>query len=35
MTETTVMVRFWLLAVILAGLGGGLFYAEWLARAGS
>lgn len=33
--ETTVLVRFWLLAVISAGLGGGLFYAEWLAKTGS
>lgn len=33
--ETTVLVRFWLLAVMSAGLGAGLFYAEWLAKVGS
>ncbi|WP_090482142.1 phospho-N-acetylmuramoyl-pentapeptide-transferase [Nakamurella panacisegetis] len=34
-TETTVLVRFWLLAAISAALGAGLFYGEWLARGGS
>lgn len=33
-TETTVMVRFWLLAAMSAALGAALFYADWLARAG-
>jgi phospho-N-acetylmuramoyl-pentapeptide-transferase len=33
-TETTVMVRFWLLAAMSAALGGGLFYADWLTRVG-
>ncbi|GGM11560.1 phospho-N-acetylmuramoyl-pentapeptide-transferase [Nakamurella endophytica] len=33
-TETTVMVRFWLLAAMSAALGAGLFYADWLARTG-
>lgn len=33
-TETTVMVRFWLLAAISAVLGAGLFYADWLSRTG-
>ncbi len=33
-TETTVMVRFWLLAAMSAALGAGLFYAEWLSRTG-
>ena len=33
-TETTVMVRFWLLAAMSAALGAGLFYAEWLGRTG-
>ena len=32
--ETTVMVRFWLLAAMSAGLGLGLFYAEWLSLTG-
>ncbi|AZI57666.1 phospho-N-acetylmuramoyl-pentapeptide-transferase [Nakamurella antarctica] len=32
--ETTVMVRFWLLAAISAALGLGLFYAEWLSLTG-
>ena len=32
--ETTVMVRFWLLAAMSAALGLGLFYAEWLALTG-
>jgi len=32
--ETTVMVRFWLLAAMSAALGGALFYASWLSRAG-
>ena len=33
-TETTVMVRFWLLAAMSAALGAALFYAEWLTRTG-
>ena len=33
-TETTVMVRFWLLAAMSAALGAALFYADWLTRAG-
>ncbi len=33
-TETTVMVRFWLLAAMSAALGGALFYADWLSRTG-
>ena len=33
-TETTVMVRFWLLAAMSAALGAALFYAEWLSRTG-
>ena len=33
-TETTVMVRFWLLAAMSAALGAGLFYADWLSRTG-
>jgi phospho-N-acetylmuramoyl-pentapeptide-transferase len=33
--ETTVMVRFWLLAAMSAALGLGLFYADWLALTGS
>jgi phospho-N-acetylmuramoyl-pentapeptide-transferase len=32
--ETTVMVRFWLLAAMSAALGLGLFYAEWLSLTG-
>lgn len=32
--ETTIMVRFWLLAAMSAALGGALFYAEWLGLAG-
>lgn len=32
--ETTVMVRFWLLAAISAALGLGLFYADWLSLTG-
>ncbi len=32
--ETTVMVRFWLLAAMSAALGLGLFYADWLALTG-
>lgn len=31
-TETTVMVRFWLLAAMSAALGAALFYADWLAQ---
>jgi phospho-N-acetylmuramoyl-pentapeptide-transferase len=33
-TETTVMIRFWLLAAMSAALGLGLFYAEWLSLTG-
>ena len=33
-TETTVMVRFWLLAAMSAALGAALFYADWLAKTG-
>jgi len=33
-TETTVMVRFWLLAAMSAGVGAVLFYTEWLAKTG-
>lgn len=33
-TETTVMVRFWLLAAMSAALGGALFYADWLSHTG-
>ena len=32
--ETTVLVRFWLLAAVSAALGLGLFYAEWLSLTG-
>ncbi len=32
--ETTVMVRFWLLAAMSAALGAALFYADWLSRTG-
>ncbi|MDQ6656997.1 MAG: phospho-N-acetylmuramoyl-pentapeptide-transferase [Actinomycetota bacterium] len=32
--ETTVMVRFWLLAAMAAALGVGLFYADWLSLTG-
>lgn len=32
--ETTVLVRFWLLAAISAALGLGLFYADWLSLTG-
>lgn len=32
--ETTVVVRFWLLAALLAMSGFGLFYADWLASTG-
>lgn len=32
--ETTVMVRFWLLAAMSAALGIGLFYADWLSITG-
>lgn len=32
--ETTVMVRFWLLAAMSAALGLGLFYADWLSVTG-
>lgn len=30
--EVTVVVRFWIIAGLLAGLGVGLFYLEWLSR---
>ena len=33
-TETTVMVRFWLLAAMSAALGAALFYADWLTKTG-
>jgi phospho-N-acetylmuramoyl-pentapeptide-transferase len=32
--ETTVLVRFWLLAAMCAALGLGLFYADWLSLTG-
>lgn len=32
--ETTVLVRFWLLAAMAAALGVGLFYADWLSQTG-
>ena len=32
--ETTVLVRFWLLAAMCGALGLGLFYAEWLSSTG-
>jgi phospho-N-acetylmuramoyl-pentapeptide-transferase len=32
--ETTVIIRFWLLAAICCALGLGLFYSEWLAASG-
>jgi len=32
--ETTVIIRFWLLAAMCAALGLGLFYQEWLTAAG-
>jgi phospho-N-acetylmuramoyl-pentapeptide-transferase len=31
--ETTVIIRFWLLAAMCAALGLGLFYQEWLTAA--
>jgi phospho-N-acetylmuramoyl-pentapeptide-transferase len=33
--ETTVIIRFWLLAAITCGLGVALFYGEWLAAVGA
>jgi phospho-N-acetylmuramoyl-pentapeptide-transferase len=33
--ETTVLVRFWLLAAIAAAVGLGLFYADWLSLTGT
>ncbi len=33
--ETTVIIRFWLLAAICCALGLGIFYSEWLAAAGA
>jgi phospho-N-acetylmuramoyl-pentapeptide-transferase len=32
--ETTVIIRFWLLAAICCALGAGVFYSEWLTAAG-
>lgn len=32
--ETTVIIRFWLLAGICCALGAGVFYSEWLSAAG-
>jgi phospho-N-acetylmuramoyl-pentapeptide-transferase len=32
--ETTVIIRFWLLAAMCCALGAGIFYSEWLAAAG-
>ncbi|HEY6425299.1 MAG TPA: phospho-N-acetylmuramoyl-pentapeptide-transferase [Pseudonocardiaceae bacterium] len=32
--ETTVIIRFWLLAAICCALGAGVFYSEWLSAAG-
>jgi phospho-N-acetylmuramoyl-pentapeptide-transferase len=32
--ETTVIIRFWLLAAICCALGVGVFYSEWLSAAG-
>ncbi|MEZ7898029.1 MAG: phospho-N-acetylmuramoyl-pentapeptide-transferase [Flaviflexus sp.] len=29
--EVTIVIRFWIIAALLAALGGGLFYTEWLA----
>ena len=29
--EVTIVIRFWIVAALFAALGGGLFYAEWLA----
>ena len=29
--EVTIVIRFWIIAALFAALGGGLFYAEWLA----
>jgi phospho-N-acetylmuramoyl-pentapeptide-transferase len=31
--ETTVIIRFWLLAAMCAALGLGLFYQEWLTAS--
>ena len=31
--ETTVIIRFWLLAAMCAALGLGLFYSEWLTAS--
>jgi phospho-N-acetylmuramoyl-pentapeptide-transferase len=33
--ETTVIIRFWLLAAICAAMGLGIFYSEWLSMSGS
>ncbi|MGH7746316.1 MAG: phospho-N-acetylmuramoyl-pentapeptide-transferase, partial [Candidatus Dormibacteria bacterium] len=32
--ETTVIIRFWLLAAICCALGAGVFYSEWLTASG-
>jgi phospho-N-acetylmuramoyl-pentapeptide-transferase len=32
--EVTVVVRFWLISAIFVALGVGLFYLEWITRAG-
>ncbi len=33
--ETTIIVRFWILAAIGTALGTGVFYAEWISRVGT
>ena len=33
--ETTIIVRFWILAALGAALGLGVFYAEWIGRVGT
>jgi phospho-N-acetylmuramoyl-pentapeptide-transferase len=30
--EVTIVIRFWLIAGLFAGLGMGIFYAEWVAQ---
>ena len=32
--EVTIVTRFWIIAIMLTGLGMGLFYAEWVANLG-
>ncbi|CAM5710199.1 hypothetical protein MAUB1S_02681 [Mycolicibacterium aubagnense] len=32
--ETTLTIRFWLIAAVACGLGIALFYSEWLSAAG-